>query len=196
VEWLVHTHVPVAFPPGCILMAVGGEPGKDRPAGADPVQVLSRLIDRQGLDSGSFKLRKMDTGKPFGLVNGENIGIGISHCSSLLVCGIHTSGEIGLDVEPAGRTLHPRLRERICHPEEEEMLPDDLCCIRMWTIKEAALKFLGTGLRLAMSKIRLDMLDENRFRAETGVDTLEIFSFLFREHWIAVALKEKENQEV
>ena len=195
-EWFVHSYVPVTFPAGCILMAVDGEPGTDRPVGSDPLPVLGRLLDIQGLDPGSFELKKHETGKPFGVVDGLNVGVGISHCPSLLVCGIHTHGDIGLDVEPGNRILHPALRDRICHPEESTLLPDDLCCIRMWTIKEAALKFLGTGLRMAMSKIRLDMIEEHRFRAETGVDTLEIFSFLFREHWIAVALKEKENQEV
>ncbi len=105
----------------------------------------------------------------------------------MLLCATHTDGEIGVDVEPCNRNLHPRLRERICHPEEVTALSGDLCCIRMWTIKEATLKYLGTGLRMAMNKIRLDIIGENQFLANIDQGSILVYSFAFRDHWIAVA---------
>ncbi len=149
--------------------------------------MLKELAVRQGLDGDLFELRKHETGKPYGVIGDRTIGVSISHCRSMLLCGLHAGGEIGIDVEPDERRVHPRLLERICHPEEQSGLPDDLCCIRMWTIKEAALKYMGTGLRMAMSKIRLDMTGEHQFTAIMEPGNIAISSFPFRNHWIAVA---------
>jgi len=153
--------------------------------------MLKELAVLQGMEGDLFELRKHETGKPYGVIGDRTIGVSISHCRSLLLCGLYTGGEIGIDVEPDKRRVHPRLLKRICHPEEQSGLPDDLCCIRMWTIKEAALKFMGTGLRVAMNKIRLEMTGEHQFRAFTEPEevptSISISSFPFRDHWIAVA---------
>lgn len=153
--------------------------------------VMEKLLTRRGVDPRYFQLKKQKSGKPYGLLNGHYVGISISHCTSLLVCALHTKGETGIDVEPCGRPLHPRLRERISHPDEHRDLPEELSSIRIWTIKEAALKYLGTGLRHAMSRIRLKRVDEHLFRADPGSGPVTVASFAFRDHWIAVALKQE-----
>ena len=180
-QWMVNTYAPVSFPDGCRLMA------DDRRKEDAVLPMLKELAVRQGLDGDLFELRKHETGKPYGVVGDRTIGVSISHCRSMLLCGLHAGGEIGIDVEPDERRVHPRLLERICHPEEQSGLPDDLCCIRMWTIKEAALKYMGTGLRMAMNKIRLDMTGEHQFTAIMEPGNIAISSFPFRNHWIAVA---------
>lgn len=154
------------------------------------LSVMNSLVKQQGHDTRQFELKKFDTGKPYGLLDGNKIGVSISHCRTMLLCATHAAGDIGVDVEPCDRTMHLRLRERIGHPEEESVLTDDLCCIRMWTVKEAALKYMGTGLRMAMNKIKLDMAGEHRFRATMVHGTIMISSFRFRDHWIAVATEE------
>lgn len=157
--------------------------------------LLNRLLEREGFNPGLFELKKRETGKPYGIIEGRTVGVSITHCRDLLVTALHVNGEIGIDVEACSRKMHPRLHERICHPDERNYLPEDLCCIRMWTIKEAALKYLGTGLRMAMNKIKLKMEQEHLFRAETGDADLLLYSFLFRDHWIAVALQD-DRQDV
>lgn len=180
-HWMLNTYVPVALPEGCWLLA------DDRLGQEGAFPMLKELAVHQGLEADLFELRKHETGKPFGVIGDRIVGVSISHCRSMLVCGLHASGEIGIDVEQDRRRVHPRLQERIRHPDEQPGLPDDLCCIRMWTIKEAALKYMGTGLRVAMNKIRLDMTDEHQFQAIVGPDRIAITSFPFRGHWVAVA---------
>lgn len=155
--------------------------------------LLNTLVERKGCRPGLFELKKRDTGKPYGIIDGKTVGVSITHSRSLLVTALHVNGEIGIDAEACTRKMHPRLHERICHPDERFHLPEDLCCIRLWTIKEAALKYLGTGLRMAMNKIKLNMVQEHLFRAETGGSVLLLYSFKFRDHWIAVALQDERQ---
>ncbi|MGM0738190.1 MAG: 4'-phosphopantetheinyl transferase family protein [Bacteroidota bacterium] len=194
-QWILNTYAPVTFPSGCILMAddmavpEGSDAIKriDDPTGTVIVPSLRQLVSLQGYDETRFELRKHETGKPYGIIDGNMVGVSISHCRSLLTWALYTAGEVGIDVEPDTRKVHPRLHDRICHPEERAVLPDDLCCIRMWTIKEAALKYLGTGLRLAMNSIRLEMTGEHNFLAHMGKGTVVVISFRFHDHWIALA---------
>ena len=158
-------------------------------------EAIHQLLVRTGHEADGFTLKKHDTGKPYGLLDGRQVGVGISHCRSLLICSLYTDGETGVDVEPCDRTLHPSLYRRICHPDEYDKVPDELCGIRLWTVKEAVLKYLGTGLRMAMNKIKLEMVDEFRFRVEIGPDIITIASFTFHKHWIAVAFREPQQEQ-
>lgn len=158
--------------------------------------VMERLLTFEGYDPRNFTLKKQDTGKPFGLLDGRQVGVGITHCRSLLVCALHTEGEIGIDVEHCDRLMHPALRKRISHPDEQQFLPDELCNIRLWTVKEAVLKFMGTGLRRAMNKIKLDMADDYCFKTELEEETVKVASFPFRNHWVAVAFRNSNIMSV
>ncbi len=216
-DWILNIHAPVALPSGFILLASDGLPktqkssdtavtgeineniggsvkyGDTKSATGELVHdVLDRLLIMQGYAPDKFSLKKHDTGKPYGVLHGREVGVSITHCRSLLVCALHTRGETGIDVEPCGRKLHPALRERICHPDEQELLPDELCSVRLWTVKEAALKLLGTGLRMAMNKIRLDMTDDYLFQTTLESEPITIVSFPFQDHWIATAFEAEE----
>ena len=197
VEWILNSYVPVTLPSGCVLIAAEGvsRQGKKPKSPADVVSVLEQLIVHEGFDPERFELKKHETGKPYGILDGEEVGISISHCSSLLVCALHTNGETGIDVEPCGRPLHPSLRNRMVHPGEQGILPEELCGIRIWTVKEAVLKYLGTGLRVAMNKIKLEMTNDYLFQAQINGDTLTVASFLFRDHWVAVAFHHQEKPQ-
>ncbi|MDG5767190.1 4'-phosphopantetheinyl transferase superfamily protein [Balneolales bacterium ANBcel1] len=153
---------------------------------------LDRLLMLEGFDPTTFELKKRPGGKPYGILEGREVGIGISHCKSLLVCALYIGGDAGIDVEQCERPLHPSLRKRIVHPDDHSMISEDLCGIRLWTVKEAVLKYLGTGLRLAMNKIKLEELDQYRFSAELESQKLTVSSFPFRNHWVALAYREQD----
>lgn len=154
-------------------------------------KTMNVLLSHAGQDPVAFTMKKYKTGKPYGRIGGRQVGVSISHCRSLLLCSLHINGETGVDVEPCERTLHPRLRHRICHPDEINDLPEELCGIRLWTVKEAVLKYQGTGLRMAMNRIKLDMMNEHLFRAELESGIINVASFTFRNHWIAAAFRNK-----
>ncbi len=185
-QWVLNTYAPIPLPPGCFLIADDAV-SSGLQSRTQILSALNRLVTQQGLDIHTFELKKHDSGKPYGLLDGKAIGVSVSHCRSMLICATHTGGEVGVDVEPCDRNLHPRLRDRICHPDEMPELSEELSCIRMWTVKEAVLKYLGTGLRMAMNKIKLDVTGDHQFLAIMDQGSVLVNSFKFRDHWIAVA---------
>ncbi|MBQ8787043.1 MAG: 4'-phosphopantetheinyl transferase superfamily protein [Oscillospiraceae bacterium] len=100
-----------------------------------------------------FRLEKGEHGKPF-LPDYPNIHFNLSHCRGLLLCGFSDS-EIGVDAEQI-RPYNGRAAKRIFSDEELELVqkstvPDEMF-FRIWTLKEALGKNLGTGLSSAMSE--------------------------------------------
>jgi phosphopantetheinyl transferase len=59
--------------------------------------------------------------------------------------------------------------------------------IRIWTCKEAALKMIGTGLRISMNGVHLKKISEDLFEVEfNNGKRAKICSFQHRDHWISV----------
>ena len=180
------------MPSGCVLSALesSGKAQGDRFTAGVIKATLDKLVVYEGFDPGSFELLKQPGGKPYGTLNGQKVGVGIAHCSTLLVCALNRFGEIGIDVERRDRSLHPSLRKRIIHPDDECGQTDEFCGIRLWTIKEAVLKYYGTGLRVAMNTIKLKVGGPYHYQAELETKTLAVTSFPFRDHWIAMVYRE------
>lgn len=80
---------------------------------------------------------------------------------------------VGLDVERI-RAPHPRLYERILSPRERvmvEALPVSLeqATLLVWTLKEAVVKGLRTGLRRPMRSLELEIDYQGRRASVDGV---------------------------
>ncbi len=114
---------------------------------------LSELLKKHcGIEN--YRLEKGEHGKPF-LPDYPDIHFNLSHCKGLLLCGLSDS-EIGVDAELI-RPYNGRAARRIFSNEEMEAVqksasPDE-AFFRLWTLKEALGKNLGTGLSSSMSKI-------------------------------------------
>ncbi|MFJ5999407.1 4'-phosphopantetheinyl transferase family protein [Streptomyces sp. NPDC092370] len=97
-------------------------------------------------------------GRPF--IRGfDQIDISLSHTEDLITVGISRTGRIGVDAEPAGRTISfEQLHRHMCTPAESAELarmPQDRQAselLRLWTLKEAYAKALGQGLRLGFTE--------------------------------------------
>ena len=89
-----------------------------------------------------------ENGKPY--IDGVHFNI--SHSHNLVVCAFGEH-DIGIDVEKI-RDYRPRVAEKF-HPEEiahlEKSADKNLEFFKIWTMKEAYLKCLGTGLSKALS---------------------------------------------
>ncbi|MFH7340423.1 4'-phosphopantetheinyl transferase family protein [Streptomyces sp. KHY 26] len=93
------------------------------------------------------------TGRPQ-LRGYDGVHVSLSHTDGLLLVGLATDGAIGVDAEPATRTLYgPGLDRHVCTPYELariEALPlaeRNPAVLRLWTLKEAYSKARGLGLR-------------------------------------------------
>jgi phosphopantetheinyl transferase len=126
------------------------------------------------------------TGKPkMKNLQGDSIGLSITHSDELFICGLNRKGEIGIDTEKVDRIINPRLLNRILHNEEQ--LSHFKSVIQLWTLKEAVLKLIGTGLRTNMNKLQIKPKSDFIFEVNHNNYELTIVSFEHRNHWISVA---------
>ena len=75
---------------------------------------------------------------------------GISHTANAAFCAI-SDATVGLDAEPLTRPIREPVVEKVLSAPEleqfEAMGRTDEAFLRFWTLKEAAVKYTGTGLR-------------------------------------------------
>jgi phosphopantetheinyl transferase len=149
-------------------------------------KTLSKASEALNLTYSDLKIEKDISGKPNLRVSNEiNIGISITHSNELFICGLNMHGEIGIDTEKIDRIHHKGLLKRIIH--EEEIISDYKSVIHLWTLKEAILKLMGTGLRTNMNELNIIPESEHIFKVIHDKYNLSIVSFEYRNHWISVA---------
>lgn len=149
--------------------------------------LLKELAVKFGYLDSDFKIKKDEMGKPYGETDNGHIYLSISHSSDYIICGLSEKRDLGIDLEPAERKVHHRLKSRIFHPEENNQIRS-LELIRVWTIKEALVKLHGRGLRTNLNDLLLRKVNESEFSAIFNNDkSARICSFQHNEHWVSVA---------
>lgn len=104
-------------------------------------------------------------GKPFA-VNAQ-IKFNASHSGNMVVCAV-ADNEIGIDIEKI-RNVNPKTVHRFATGSEIEIinsLPDGF--FRIWTLKEAYFKCIGTGLGSDIKNISFDISGEKITCSESG----------------------------
>ncbi len=91
--------------------------------------------------------------------------LSISHSRDMAAVAI-AERAVGVDVEFM-RAPHPKLHERILSPRERKMVeslpvPFDQGTLLVWTLKEAVVKALRSGLRRPMRSVELDIDFDDR----------------------------------
>jgi phosphopantetheinyl transferase len=137
------------------------------------------------MDFSQSKIHKYQSGKPYLLVNNSYNGISVSHTGSMYVFGVNVEGEIGVDIESSLRKTHHKLRDRILH--DCESWDPDVATLQIWTIKEAILKLIGTGLRTNMNKICVERLSPINFHATHDMISISVVSLKINGYWISIA---------
>jgi phosphopantetheinyl transferase len=125
--------------------------------------------------------------KPKAFVNNEEVSVSFSHTDHALVGAISENCIVGIDMERTGRKVNDRLKKRMKHSQEKESLYETVEPIRIWTLKEAALKMIGTGLRKPMNSLIVQQQDANCFSVifDDGKQA-KICSFLHQHYWISI----------
>ena len=106
-------------------------------------------------------------GKPFA-VNAQ-INFNVSHSGNIVVCAV-ADREIGIDIEKI-RNVNPKTVQRFATENEIELIkkvPDGF--FKIWTLKEAYFKCIGTGLGSDIKNVSFDISDERIICSETGFD--------------------------
>lgn len=139
-------------------------------------------------------------GKPFFPAYPE-IQFNYSHSKRAAAC-ILSREAAGIDLEQV-RSYQEKTARRFCCEQEWNWLqrqPDlDQAWIRIWTLKEAWLKYLGTGLRTDLQKLDIsDALTKEagcrkaRVWADGQAVSAWMASYFMEDFWISVC-QEKEN---
>lgn len=97
-----------------------------------------------------------DNGKPY-LADGSDTFFSITHSDKWVFLAVSDS-EIGIDAQ-APRKVCPRLAARSTTPEELAWVKEDTepHFTRLWTMKEAYLKYVGTGLTLPIREVSISV---------------------------------------
>ena len=163
----------------------GDEPVSEQRDSFRQGEVLLHELARSFAEPGAaFTVKKRQNGQPYGKYRGRELAVSITHNETYCLAGIMPEGGLGIDVESTGRPVHPRLSSRIHCGQDSNC--EDLDPIRLWTLKEAALKWLGTGLRTPMNRIAIQRLTDDRFSIQTPDRRGTALSLEYNRHWIAV----------
>ena len=104
-----------------------------------------------------------DAGRPFvhGDVGGAPIGLSLAHSGSLACAAVARGAVLGVDLEAEALPVGAAFLEEAFAPGElegfgslAESFPGELVRVA-WTLKEAALKVWGVGLRAPLGQVRL-----------------------------------------
>lgn len=135
---------------------------------------------------GGYTFFKMPTGCPYGKgENGEYLGISVTHTRTMIWSAVAKGTRIGIDAEPVDRPVSESLFRRMQHPDEAHTLRVEP--IRLWTLKEAVLKLLGTGLRINMSSVKLKRVTADIFECIWKDKSIRVISVEKSGHWLSIA---------
>ena len=95
-----------------------------------------------------------ENGKPY-LANNSDSYFSITHSDKWVFLAV-ADGEIGIDAQ-APRKVCPRLAARSTSPEELAWVKENTepNFARLWTMKEAYLKYTGTGMSVPIREVRI-----------------------------------------
>ena len=138
-------------------------------------------------------------GAPYGhsAISETKWQLSISHCNTMACCALSDSSHpVGVDIEPKSRTITPRLKERFLHKNELDLAKQEPA-IKLWTLKEAVVKLLKTGLRTNLNSFYLIAQDTNCYRViiEAYPKNISVICIPYNEYFIALAFHtgDKDN---
>ncbi len=145
------------------------------------------LVDELKWDRTNTELGKEELGKPFIEKDSERAFVSFSHTNELVFCAVSESLDIGLDTESVDREVNPAIVKRILSENEWEVYGED-DPIALWTMKEAAVKSLGTGLRTNLKEIELHKFEGGTFSINLAPErNLQGLCFEALNHCISIA---------
>ena len=143
-------------------------------------------------------------GKPY-FLNYPELYFNYSHSKHAAACVLSRQA-VGIDLEQI-RNYSEKTAQRFCSQGEWSWLqrqPDlNKAWIQIWTMKEAWLKYRGTGLRVDLRDLDFTAALENA-SAQKEITVLEhgqmhtacMYSYFIEDFWMSVCGKEKNNNHM
>lgn len=151
-----------------------------------------KLLDKMAFDC--FGIEKLEIQrnpgqKPTAVQkNGKEFYLGLSHTKTVIAGVLSEEYPVAVDIENSERNIYRSLFYRMRHPDETDGFYEKYGLLRIWTMKESALKWYGTGLRTPMNSLKIEKLKNNLFLSTfVGGKSAKVCSFKETDHWISVA---------
>lgn len=145
------------------------------------------LLKEMNIDAQKVILKKEKNGKPFALLGENHLHVSFSHSSQKVFCAISQQKDVGLDVEHTSRNVSIAVLKRILNEREIALIGGE-DPVKLWTMKEAAVKCMGTGLRTNLRDLTITKNKKKRFFVDFNNEmSFEICSFKQSDHQIALA---------
>jgi phosphopantetheinyl transferase len=126
-------------------------------------------------------------------VGGEDLFLSIAHSGSFAAAAVFDC-PVGVDLEME-RDVPPKLFDRIGSSSDQLVLTQlglPNAALACWTLKEAVLKGMGTGLRLAPHRLSLSRRD-NMFAIQTPTGVWQAVLQVSDDRYLAVAWKTSDS---
>lgn len=149
--------------------------------------LLRNMMLELGWDPAIWRLEKEPLGKPY-LTNGkENRYVSFSHSQHTVFAALSKTVDLGIDSELTRRQVNPEIVRRILSENEWKVMGED-DPITLWTVKEAGVKCLGTGLRTNLKELEMTRTGEHTFTIQINQEPgMQAVSFHFEDHTLAIA---------
>ena len=123
--------------------------------------ILSRHLN---IPVNDVRLGKKEFGKPFLINSHYGLDFNVSHTNDFFVCAISDLGNIGIDAEEIVAINLEIAREFCCNNELDDLSVGSnqsklIKFYKIWTLKEAYLKAIGTGLNFSPKNVCFDVND-------------------------------------
>ncbi len=123
-------------------------------------RLRSLLGTHLGRDPGSLVFVENEFGKPR-LVDRPDIHFSLSHSQDRALLAVSEGLEVGADLEGVRSVDHLGLARRYFHPNEvaaiERHADPQAAFFQIWTLKEAVVKALGTGLSIPLDEFEVSI---------------------------------------
>ncbi len=148
-------------------------------------KLFTALLNEMKLPLNEIRLKKQELGKPYALINSKMLFTSFSHSNNWVACAISENLDIGIDCEPLDRKISEPLLKRILSKSEMKGLESETK-LSIWTMKEAVVKCLGTGIRTSLQKYKLTRKDDYYY-VDLEEGRIHVASFKWEDHQFAVA---------
>lgn len=157
--------------------------------------LLRYCLEKSGISYRCAEIVHNEYGKPY-IKDSSDFFFSLSH-SGNYVAAAYGSSEVGADVEETERGDTRIAKHSFTASENEYINSSEAGAqerfIKLWTLKESYIKYLGTGLHTPLDSFSITVTDDRIF-TETDMN-LEFSSIkLDDRHYLAVCGKEKLSQ--
>lgn len=120
-----------------------------------------------GIEKEQIEFALTERGKPVAV--NCNINFNVSHSGDFVVCAV-SEKEIGIDIEKI-RPINPKTAERFACPDELDYIKsEENGFFKIWTLKEAYFKCIGTGLGADIKNVFFNIGENGIICSENGFD--------------------------